>query len=188
MGIREGDLGDLLAQDALRRLVTAYSRAVDRRDFALLRELYAPEAFDDHGDMYRGGVDGYVAFLRQALARYEATAHYVVQAAFVVTGDLAEGEVHKINYHREAGEAPHEVITGSRSLDRYVRRAGEWFFLRRSITLDWARRQPVDLSAYRDFAAGSPAGQAGPGDLSYRLLAGLPRIEPVAGAFIPDAD
>lgn len=188
MGCPEGDLSDLLAEAALRRLVTAYSRAVDRRDFALLHSLYAPEAFDDHGAMYQGGVEGYIAFLRQALSRYGATTHYVVQTAFVITGDRAEGEVHKINHHREAGDSPHEVITGSRSLDLYVRRQGAWFFLRRSTTLDWAQRRPVDAAAYGDFAAASPPGQAGAGDPSYGLLAAFRRMEPDAASPTLPAD
>lgn len=177
MAIRECTLHEIAAKEALGRLVASYSRAVDRRDFALLQSLYAPEAFDDHGQMYQGGVAGYIAFLRQALARYQATSHYVLQTLFVVEGDQAEGEVHKINYHREFGTPGREVITGSRSLDRYVRRDGAWFFLRRSVTLDWARRCDVDPAAYEDFAAGSPHGRADAADLSYLLLQKLPRLE-----------
>ena len=182
MAIRETDLQDLLAKEALGRLVASYSRAVDRRDFAMVQSLYAPEAFDDHGGMYQGGVEGYIAFLRQALARYQVTVHYVVQALFQVQGDQAEGEVHKVNYHREVGEPGREILTGSRSLDRYVRRQGEWLFMSRSITLDWARQGRVDPAAYQDFAAQSPHGQAGAADLSYRLLQHFPRMEPEPSA------
>jgi len=170
MGMRDASIDEIAARDSLRRLVTAYSRAADRRDFALLRSLYHDDAVEEHGDMFTGGPDEYVAFVQQALAAYEATVHYVVNMSFAVDGDAAEGEVHKINYHRTPGPAAREIITGSRSLDRYARRGGEWRFTRRSITLDWARTQPVDPAAYADFAAGSPLGSAGPDDLSYRLL------------------
>lgn len=170
MGVREADPAEIAARDALARLVVAYSRAVDRRDFALLRSLYHDDARETHGAMFSGGPDAYVAFVAEAVARYAATTHYVVQADFVVDGDEAEGEVHKINYHRTPPPDAYEVITGSRSLDRYRRDRGEWRFLARSIALDWAVRRPVDPAAYADFAAASPPGRPGPDDPSYRVL------------------
>ena len=176
MGIRDASIEDIAARDSLRRLVTAYSRAVDRRDFALLRSLYHDDALDRHGGMFEGGADAYVAFVETALAAYEATVHYVVNTSFEIDGDEAEGEVHKINYHRTQGPDAYEIVTGSRSLDRYARRNGEWRFLSRTITLDWARRRPVDREAYGAFAAQSPHGSAGPDDLSYSAITRLARF------------
>lgn len=177
-GLPELDAADLAAQDCLRRLVHSYSRAIDRRDFALLGRLYHPDAVEEHGDMFQGPAADYLAWVRGALARYAATAHYVANALFVVDGDRAEGEVYKLNVHRTAGPDAVETITGSRSLDRYARRHGRWAFLRRSVTLDWAVTRPVDAAAYRDFAAGSPPGVPGPDDLSYRLLTLFGRESP----------
>lgn len=170
MGIREPDLSELAARDSLRRLVIAYSRAADRRDFKLFRSLYDDDGYETHGDMFSGTADEYIVFVEQALSAYEATVHYVVNTAFEVAGDEAEGEVHKINYHRTHRPDSHEIITGSRSMDRYRRRNGEWRFLSRSITLDWSVKRAVDPAAYQDFAAGSPPGAAGPDDLSYQAL------------------
>lgn len=170
MGFRDADLAEVAARDSLRRLVIAYSRAADRRDFGLLRSLYHDDAREEHGNMFSGNADEYVAFVEKALSAFEATVHYVVNTAFEITGDDAEGEVHKINYHRTHGPESLEVITGSRSMDRYRRRDGEWRFMNRSITLDWSVKRPVDPAAYRDFAAGSPPGHPGPDDLSYRAL------------------
>ena len=171
----EPSLDEIAAREALRRLVTAYSRAVDRRDFDLLRSLYDDEATDTHGQMFEGGRDAYVAFCERALSAYEATVHYVVSMDFVIDGDRAEGEVHKINYHRTHGPDGYEIVTGSRSLDHYIRRDGTWRFLSRQITLDWARKQAVDRAAYQDFAASSPLGKPGANDLSYHVLKAFPR-------------
>lgn len=170
MGIRDATPDEIAARDSLRRLVTAYSRAVDRRDFALLRSLYHDDASELHGSMFEGGADDWVAFCARALSAYEVTVHYVVNTAFGIDGDNAWGEVHKINYHRTPGPEAREIVTGSRSLDHYQRRGGEWRFLSRAVTLDWARTQAVDPSAYADFAASSPPGSAGADDPSYRLL------------------
>jgi hypothetical protein len=170
MGVVNSTLEDLAARAALQRLVTAYSRAVDRRDFPLLRSLYHDDGFEEHGRMFKGDADAYVEFVKKALSAYEATVHYVVNTNFEIAGDEAEGEVHKINYHRVGGADSHEIITGSRSLDRYRRRNGEWRFLSRSVTLDWAVQRPVNPEAYRDFAANSPLSLPGPDDLSYKVL------------------
>lgn len=175
MGMAEPTLDEIAAREALRRLVTAYSRAVDRRDFVLLRSLYDDAATDTHGQMFQGGADAYVAFCERALSTYEATVHYVTNMEFVIDGDRAEGEVHKINYHRTHGPESYEIVTGSRSLDHYIRRDGTWRFLSRQITLDWARKQVVDPAAYQDFAASSPLGKPGPDDLSYHVLKAFPR-------------
>lgn len=170
MGFAPRSAGELADIDCLSRLVTTYSRAIDRRDFALLRSLYHDDAVEVHGEIFSGSPDDYIVFVAGALARYEATAHYVVNTLFELDGDVAEGETYKINYHRTLGPDAQEVITGSRSLDRFARRGGEWQFTRRFVVLDWARMQPADAAAHADFAAGSPHGAAGAVDLSYDML------------------
>jgi len=178
MGIHDASPDEIAARDSLRRLVTAYSRAVDRRDFALLRSLYHDDAHESHGSMFEGGADDWVAFCEKAVSAYAVTVHYVVNCTFEISGNEAEGEIHKINYHRTPGPDAQEIVTGSRSLDRYQRRGGEWRFLSRAVTLDWARKETVDPSAYADFAASSPPGSAGADDPSYRLLRLFARHDP----------
>lgn len=179
MGFREAGQEELAARDCLWRLVNAYSRACDRRDFVLLRSLYHDDAIEEHGEMFAGSADDYVAWVGRALANWSATAHYVANALFEVRGGEAEGEIYKLNYHRTL-DGSEEIITGSRSLDRYERRGGEWRFARRCVTLDWAQRRPASAAAYESFAAASPHGVAGPGDLSYVKLQLFGRSAPSA--------
>ena len=169
MGFREADMSEIAARECLRQLVYAYSRACDRRDFALLRSLYHDDALEEHGEMFTGSADAYVAWVEGALANWSATAHYVTNTLFEIKGDYAEGETYKINYHRTL-DGTQEVITGSRSLDRFARREGEWRFLGRCVTLDWARKQEASAEAYQDFAAASPHGSPDEKDLSYQKL------------------
>lgn len=158
-------LDRLLAEAALNRLVRTYSRAVDRRDFVLLRSLYDENGQDSHGHSFHGSADDYIAFVQQALSIYSTTTHYVVSALFEIDGEQASGEVHKLNQHQTlTGD---DVITGSRSLDRYIRRDGVWRFLSRHVVLDWSRQMPAQPAT--DPAASSPAGQIGADDPSYTL-------------------
>ncbi|AZI34930.1 nuclear transport factor 2 family protein [Caenibius tardaugens] len=90
----------LLDQIALRDLVMRYCRGCDRRDFALVRSLYHDDAIDDHGTMFKGTPDEFVAWLPEAMAPWELTIHSISNSLFVVDGDYAEGEHHARAYHR----------------------------------------------------------------------------------------
>ena len=155
---------------ALQDLVQKYSRAIDRRDFALLRTLYHEDAIEDHGGMFSGPASAYIDWLPGALARNEATAHYILNTLFEIDGDRAEGEIYKINYHRSPPPDPVEIITGSRSHDRFERRDGVWRFSYRGIVIDWSNSRPVNPGAYAEFAANSQSGQPDETDLSYARL------------------
>lgn len=155
---------------ALQELCMKYSRAVDRRDFDLLRSLYAEDSTDEHGGMFAGSGGDFVDYVSRTVTQFESTAHYVVNMLFAVDGDRAEGEVYKVNYHRTRPPERMEIITGSRSHDRYAKRNGVWKFTYRGIVLDWARQAPADDAAYAHFAAGSAPGQPDETDLSYARL------------------
>jgi hypothetical protein len=168
--IRPRDPKALADAEALTRLVAAYSRAVDRRDLKTLRALYLPDGTDAHGAAFDGSADGYIAYVDRALQAYDATAHYVLQTAFEIDGDTAQGEVHKLNYHRTHGPDAMHVITGSRSLDHYARVDGAWFFRARHVVIDWVDRRAAVASDWDDPAATSERAHAGYEDASYRVV------------------
>jgi SnoaL-like domain len=45
----DAQLAHLLDESAIRQLLARYSRAIDRRDYELLRSCYHPDAVDEHG-------------------------------------------------------------------------------------------------------------------------------------------
>jgi SnoaL-like domain len=163
-------LRELIDQQALRELVLRYCRACDRRDFALLRTLYHDDAIDDHGAMFCGSADEYLAWLPAVMANFEATVHSITNALFEVRGEQAQGELYTVAYHRTHPPAARDIVIGGRYLDHYERRAGTWKFLRRALALDWCRVTPVDEGAYREFAAGAPVGRTDQDDPSYLAL------------------
>lgn len=160
----------LADKEAIRTLVLDYCRGIDRRDLALVRSLYWDDAIDDHGEMFKGSPDEYVAWLPKALGQFEATVHAVLNSHVRLDGDAAEGEHYMIAYHRTPGPERREIVVGGRFLDAYARRGGLWKFHRRALALDWADDRPVNEMAWLTFAAGAEHGQAGPADPSYRLL------------------
>lgn len=133
---------------ALQRLAWTYCHAVDRRDYVLLRSLYYDDAIDDHGQMFTGGPDEFIAWLPKMLANWEATSHVIANMLFLIDGCQAEGELVATAYHRRVG-GDHEVIAHGRYLDRYEKRDGIWRFLHRSLVQDWLEERSVSAGVDR---------------------------------------
>jgi hypothetical protein len=168
-------LQQLLDKQALLDLNMQYCRAVDRRDYALLKSLYHPGAIEDRGAIFSGSSDEFVDWVAADGGNYELTVHRLFNTLFIVDGDQAQGEIYAEAYHRTVGENPAEVIAGGRYLDHYEKRDGRWGIVRRSSTIDRCEMRELDPAAYRQFVAGSVAGIGGAEDPSYQLLPLLAR-------------
>lgn len=169
------DREDLLAQIELRDLVMRYCRGCDRRDFALVRSLYHDDAIDDHGAMFRGGPDAFVAWLPEAMAPWELTIHTIGNSLFAIDGDRAEGEHHVRAYHRTFPPARRELVVHGRYLDRYERRGGQWKFSHRALVFDHGEMRDVDEEAMARLGGDAAQGRCGRDDpsWSYALLSQL---------------
>lgn len=159
----------LLDRAALERLVTAYCHAIDRRDFKLVRSLYHDDAVDDHGTMFCGSPDEYVAWLPAVLANWRATSHTITNMLFLIRGDTANGEHPTTAWHRTA-DGTRDVIAHGRYLDQYDRREGVWKFLRRNLVLDWMEERAVEPAQSSRVDGGVELGCGGPDDPVYRRL------------------
>ena len=159
----------LLDRIALTDLVMRYCRGCDRRDFALVRSLYHDDAIDDHGTMFSGGPDEFVAWLPAATAPWELTRHEITNSLFAIEGDRAEGEHLVRAWHRSHPPERREFIVHGRYLDRYERRDGTWKFIHRSLVFDHGEVRMVDEAAMTMLGADAPHGTSGPDDPSWAL-------------------
>lgn len=168
-------LRDLLVKDRLHELEMAYCRGIDRRDPELIRSIYFEDAVEDHGEAWFGTGYEWVDYIFAGyLLQFEVTAHYVMNEWYKVEGDRAEGETHRVSYHRRPnGE---EVTAGSRTFNRYECRNGVWRIAYRGVTRDWLRESQA--------AAPDPSqpkhmilrpSLPGPEDVSYHELSMFPR-------------
>lgn len=157
-----------LERVALQHLVYTYCHAADRRDFARLRSLYTDDAIDDHG-AFNGPVDDFIPWFRDGLAAFEATAHNVLNTLFVVDGDLAQGEIRAIAYHRLSGSRA-EIIAGGRYVDRYRKMDGAWRFTYRSFVIDWIEERAASRTPGEAFGPTVAVGSAGADDPVYQRL------------------
>ena len=163
----------LIDKQAIGELVFTYSRAVDRRDFTLLRSLYTEDGYDDHGGLFRGPADAYVDWLKQAIVGNDITAHAVHNHLIEFSGpDTAEGEVYVTAYHRiqDPEDGLIDLIMGMRYLDQYQRDNQGWRFSRRQVVNDWCQRAPACWDTRQPWLQGTPVGTGDAADPSYSTL------------------
>ena len=162
MPATEALLQEMLDEFQLRKLVHGYCRAVDRGDFAKLRELYHHDAVDAHGAISTRSADDLLGAIVAARPYIRSMQHNITTVNFAISGDSAEGEIYTIATHTFiAGDRDVDVVVGGRYLDRYEKRDDAWKLIERTIVTDWAHvNDPslVDLShpVTRDTLKGSP--------------------------------
>ena len=157
----------LIDQAAIRDLHLRYCRGVDRLDWALVRSCYHDDATDDHGG-YSGGVDGFMAWVAPALARFESTQHFTGNQLVEVDGDTAWAEHYALVTHRRAAgpdEPAADLVVAVRYVDRIERRNGEWRIARRVVIVDFDRLDPVGSSW---LGGNAEPGRRDRSDYSYR--------------------
>ena len=162
----------LINKQLIAELVLSYSRSVDRQDFSLLRTLYTEDAFDDHGDLYRGNAAGYVDSLEQSMQGCDITSHAVHNHLIALIDEqTAEGEVYVSAYHRIADGKGGLVdyVGGFRYLDQYRLEGDRWLFSRRQLMIDWCKTAPAFWDTNQPWLPGTPMGTTNSDDHSYTL-------------------
>ena len=109
---------DFEAKQAIQELVFKYCRAVDRRDFDSLKNLYHKDSIGEHGAMFTGSGAEFIEWLPAAMAGMRVTCHTVSNHLITVKGQQGEGEVYCQAYH--LSEDNQEIIIGGRYLDKYI--------------------------------------------------------------------
>ncbi len=141
---------EMIDEFALRKLVHAYCRAVDRGDIEKLKGLYHPDAADAHGGFSAGSADEFLEQLSAARPHIRSMQHNITTVNFAIAGDAAEGEIYTIAVHTLVGSGRDiDLIIGGRYLDKYEKRDDTWRISKRTIVTDWAQvRDPsvMDLS------------------------------------------
>lgn len=152
-------------RSAIQNVLGTYCRALDRLDLELLKNVYHPDGFDDHGSMKLNTHE----FAEKIIERIRSTTiygmHTITQTVIEVEGDRATSEAYYLGLHRIApGEASigqffgpkylnearqrgtldrcHEYLCGGRYLDVLHKRAGAWRIYRRRMTNEFTICRP----------------------------------------------
>lgn len=144
----ETALARLVAKDEIRDLVLLYSRAIDRKDIDLLRDLYTQDATDSHGDSFDGPQKDYCDFIERSFPYMNYSGHHACNHLIEV--DVASGtgcgEVYALAYHLipdgQGGQL--EDLMAVRYIDTYRRcEDSRWRFAKRVVTYDMKIRRPL---------------------------------------------
>jgi hypothetical protein len=82
--------------------------------------------------------------LRDRMARYEATMHFIGNQLVEVRGDTASSETYAVAYHRLTEEGVAKLFTvGVRYLDELIRDGNHWRIRRRTVKTEWQRTEAL---------------------------------------------
>ena len=141
----ETEIRKLLDRAAIGDLFQRYSRALDQRDWDEVVSCFTPDAYADYG-LIEGGVDEVVRWIRQGVAVFDKTMHFIQPQVIEVDGDTAHAEAYCVAYHRrtDAGQRK-ELLVRLRYIDELVRAGEAWLIQRRTIEYVFGRESEVVL-------------------------------------------
>lgn len=146
---------DLLAEQAVRKAVTCYSRGADRCDIDILKS-----AFHDDAEVKYGSYDGpYEVFCQNVVDGHHAmnyTTHTVVNEYYDIDAELGKGvgEVYVLaflsmsqsgdvmdvkEYKDTKSDGGFDYLVAGRYVDKYECRDGDWRISLRQYMYDWSR-------------------------------------------------
>lgn len=130
-------------------LITAYSYAIDTRNWDALDDVFTPDARIDYSEM--GGSKGDVAetkrFLRKAMTQFSSFQHMVATSQIKLRGDVAEGRTichNPMVLDRGKGET-HTFFCGLWYRDRFVRTPKGWRIQERVEEKSYFHNVPADF-------------------------------------------
>lgn len=158
-------------------LLNAYARGIDHSDPAIMRQVYHPDSFDEHG-IFSGPGDDFIKFTTDANGkRFQIMQHHHTTTSMDIQETDAQVETYFLCVGRTHDGELH--FSSGRSADRFERRDGRWGLVHRQVIMDWTMALPDARLGPNDskFAKGA----IGQDDIS-RVL--LPRL--VTGGFPPE--
>jgi len=181
-------LRELMDREAIRDTIGRYCHAIDRGDEDVLREIYWPQATEEHAGMVSGSASNFIReAMRQILTESEEMQHLVGNSTIRIERPRANVESYFFVYQRipalNAGQPQWidrvtanraDLLVGGRYLDSFECRDNEWRILHRIVVFDWWRLFEGSAD-WRTGLTGSPIlmGQRGSADAAYDLFAGL---------------
>jgi hypothetical protein len=163
-------LEEFLQKEAIREQLYRYCRAVDRGDKELMRQVYHPDATDNHG-VFEGRASEFVELdVEQVMPGLKITQHLIGNVLIELEGDVARVESYVFASHRvQQADGLHDIVVWGRYLDRFERRAGEWRIAHRQCVFDGIRNDKASADWDMEWCAKfRPVGRRDKKDPLYR--------------------
>jgi len=133
------NLQTLLDDHEIRQLAFRYCRALDTKDWALLDDVFLPDATGQMGSpKVLVGIEAIRDRIRTALEQLDDSQHLVGNHEIAVDGDTATHRCYLQAQHvREAASGGPNYIVAGRYEDRLVRTELGWRIEHRTLTVMW---------------------------------------------------
>ena len=121
-------------------LISRYCRAVDRADYAAVREIYADDGIDHHTG-FSGSADDFVEWLKVRTAGFSGMMHIIGTHLAEVNGDSAFAETYGTAHHwgEPSDDSSVNFTSGFRYLDTLRREPGGWRIVERYAVREWTK-------------------------------------------------
>jgi len=169
---RDPELQALLDKQAITEVLNLYLRGADRADIDLIAAAYHPGAIEDHGGLYMGPAEAYVAMMAEQLPHAKIMNHLCTNVLIDLDGDSANVESYILAYSRMKKDGEKfDSLTLARALDRFERRDGAWKIAHRRLVWEWNHDMPFAETWGRGLMTPDPKklvrGRKKPDDLLY---------------------
>jgi 3-phenylpropionate/cinnamic acid dioxygenase small subunit len=125
-------------RSAIIRVLDRYAEALDRREWALLDQVFAANVEFDFGEWTARSRDQAVAAIRSYLDGCGPSQHLLGNYRVEVDGDRATSQVYVRAYHQGVGAAEGQTYEmGGEYLDELERGPGGWLSVRRKGVMLW---------------------------------------------------
>lgn len=164
------DLAEVADRYAITELLNYHSRALDRRDADLMKEVYWSDAEVDYGG-FKGRAYDFAPLVMKSLgAQYQLTQHRISNTIMI---RVASGRIRTESYcfaKHLASDGAEEMLYSGRYLDEFSKRDGVWKFQHRLVVMDWSRRLSVADEREQDSFAALSKGTNTESDPSFHHL------------------
>ena len=135
----DASLQILLDEREIHQVATRYCRALDTKDWALLDDVFVPEATGQLGSpAILDGIEAIRDRIRTALQHLDDSQHLVGNHEIAVDGDTATHRCYLQAQHvREAAVGGPNYIVAGRYEDRLARTDVGWRITHRTLTVMW---------------------------------------------------
>jgi ketosteroid isomerase-like protein len=133
------DLQTLLDDHEIRHLAFRYCRALDTKDWALLDDVFVPDATAQLGSpAVLEGIEAIRTRIRTALEHLDESQHLVGNHEIAVDGDTGTHRCYLQAQHiRAAADGGPNWMVAGRYEDRLVRTDAGWRIAHRTLTVMW---------------------------------------------------
>jgi hypothetical protein len=173
MGEATGDWRELAAKQAIRDVLASYCRSMDRMDRDLALGVWHEGGTCEYVDMFEGTGAGFVDWVweqHEGMLRHSHQITNVNIAVDVDAGRAVSEAYVTVALWAPPADAPTEIISRGRYLDRWSLRDGRWAVDHRVYLQDLMTMAPVPADAVAGASARSTRDEADP---SYELFASL---------------